>query len=367
MAKKTNCTVNGKEYFRICRKVGKRLNKKGLWVDNYKNFYGSCKSEAEASYQKYMERKEKGIVSDMCTGELIDEWIESIFKNSSLANGTKYGYIRSYKKHFKKSELAGRMIDDITPLDLQNYYNKLHDDGVGIGTIKQVNNILKHFYKYADLNGISRDITASVNIPKDKKKKPDKTAFKIIDVWKDEDLKKVISALNGTTLRFLVVLAANTGARFSELLALTYDDIKDNMLYISKQVSEKGADGKAVAPYLDSTKSLCSNRVIPLSAAVLMEFEAHKLVHKKEMLANGYRTINIFTTSSGNYYYRRNVSRALKRLYERIGVPYHRFHAYRHTFGTNLSRAGVPIEETCRLMGHENINVTMKYYINVEA
>ena len=139
------------------------------------------------------------------------------------------------------------------------------------------------------------------------------------------------------------------------------------MLYISKQVSEKGADGKAVAPYLDSTKSLCSNRVIPLSAAVLMEFEAHKRVHKKEMLANGYRTINIFTTSSGNYYYRRNVSRALKRLYERIGVPYHRFHAYRHTFGTNLSRAGVPIEETCRLMGHENINVTMKYYINVEA
>ena len=120
MAKKTNCTVNGKEYFRICRKVGKRLNKKGLWVDNYKNFYGSCKSEAEASYQKYMERKEKGIVSDMCTGELIDEWIESIFKNSSLANGTKYGYIRSYKKHFKKNELAGRMIDDITPLDLQN-------------------------------------------------------------------------------------------------------------------------------------------------------------------------------------------------------------------------------------------------------
>ena len=168
-------------------------------------------------------------------------------------------------------------------------------------------------------------------------------------------------------MRFMIVLAVNTGARISELLALTYDDIHDNLLYINKQISEKDPDGKASAPHLDSTKSTSSNRVIPLSDAVLREYATHRLIHQKEMLKNGYRTSNIFTTGTGNYYYRRNVTRALQRLCSRIGIRYRKFHAFRHTFGTNLSRAGVPIEETFKLMGHSSINVTMKYYVHVDA
>ena len=57
MAKKTNCTINGKEYYRIYRKVGMKLNKLGIWVDDRKAFYGSCKREAEEQYQEYMQRK----------------------------------------------------------------------------------------------------------------------------------------------------------------------------------------------------------------------------------------------------------------------------------------------------------------------
>lgn len=36
MASKTNCTINGKDYYRIKRKIGKKLNSKGVWVDDYK-------------------------------------------------------------------------------------------------------------------------------------------------------------------------------------------------------------------------------------------------------------------------------------------------------------------------------------------
>lgn len=363
MAKKTNCTVNGKEYYRICRKVGKKVNKKGLWVNDYKNFYGSCKSEAEAAYQKYMERAAKGITSGKCLGQLIDEWIDSIFKHSSLATGTKYGYIRSYIKHFRGCDLAGRMIDEVTPMDLQNFYSDAIKNGTSPGSLKMAHNLLQRFYRYADLNDMGRNITTSVTIPKPVKPS---AAVEVL-TWNDEELKKIISALEGTTLRFLVVLAVNTGARISELLALTYEDIKGDILYINKQLSDKDVNGNEVSPYPARTKTSGSNRVIPLSTAVLKELNTHRLIHKKEMLKNGYRTSNIFTTSNGSYYYRRNVTRSLQRLYKRIGVPYKKFHAYRHTFGTNLSRAGVPIEETSRLMGHDDISVTMKYYINIDA
>ena len=78
MAKKTNCTINGKEYYRIYRKVGKKLNKAGLWVDEYKNFYGSCKSEAEAAYNDYMSKRRSGSLNK-CLGQVIDEWAEAVF------------------------------------------------------------------------------------------------------------------------------------------------------------------------------------------------------------------------------------------------------------------------------------------------
>lgn len=55
----------------------------------------------------------------------------------------------------------------------------------------------------------------------------------------------------------------------------------------------------------------------------------------------------------------------LNKIYKKIGVPQHTFHSFRHTYGTNLSRAGVPIERTSKLMGQSSTEVTQKYYINV--
>ena len=81
MAKKTNCTINGKEYYRIYRKVGMKVNKMGIWVDDRKAFYGSCKREAEEAYQEYMERKKSGqSVNTACLGQLIDRYIDAVFK-----------------------------------------------------------------------------------------------------------------------------------------------------------------------------------------------------------------------------------------------------------------------------------------------
>ena len=366
MAKKTNCTVNGKDYYRICRKVGKKLNKCGVWVDDYRNFYGASKREAEEKYNTFMQRKDNGVVSGKCLGELIQEWIDNIFSESKLATGTKYGYIRSYQHLFTGCSLAGRMIDEVSAMDLQLFYNQLIENGSAAGSVKHMHNLLVRFYKYVELNGIGRNITTSVTVP-NRDRAPAVDLGDDLTIWSDKDIRLVINALSGTTMRFVVVLAVNTGARISELLALTYDDIHDNLLYINKQLSEKDPDGKTAVPHLDKTKSINSNRVIPLSDAVLREYAMHKLIHQKEMLKNGYRTSNIFTTGTGTYYYKRNVTRSLQRLYKRIGVRYRKFHAFRHTFGTNLSRAGVPIEETCKLMGHSSINVTMKYYIHVDA
>ncbi|MCI7301553.1 MAG: site-specific integrase [Clostridiales Family XIII bacterium] len=365
MAKKTNCTINGKEYYRIYRKVGMKVNKMGIWVDDRKAFYGSCKRDAEEKYQEYMERKKSGApITERCLGQVMDQWIEEVFNPSNLANSTKVKYVAAYKKLLQSSKLAGRTITDITAMDIQQFYNNC---GQAPSTVKSVHNLLRRFYQYAEVQGICRNITHSLTPPRKAKIKAYNDVL-TVDVWEDEDLKKLVSALDGHRLRLLVIMAVNTGCRIAELLALTYDDIRDGMVYVSKQLSEVAEiNSSKSSQHIEIPKTSTSSRAIPLSAAVAAEIEQHRTWQRTEMMKNGYRTEYLFTTANGTWYYRRNVSRALKRLYKRIGVPYHKFHSFRHTFGTNLSRAGVPIEETAKLMGHADISITAKYYISINA
>ena len=362
MARKTNCTINGKEYYKITRKVGMKINDRGIWVDDRKSFYGSCKSEAEEKYQAYMNNKTNNGSGTRCLGELIDEWKESVFKSCDLANSTKVKYLAAYEKILRESHLAGIKASDITPLDLQRLYNESKEC---YSTKRALHNFLRRFFKYADLNGLCRDITGSVTVPGKPQKKDD---FSGITIWDDDSLKKLIRALDGDRLRLLVVLAANTGARFSELLALTYDDIKDNMLYINKQLSEiSPLDTDDNTLHIVPTKTTGSNRIIPLSEPVLKEIEKHKEWQKKDMEKNGYQTNNLFTTKNGTFYYKRNVRRSLLRTCRREGINPQTFHSFRHTFGTNLSRMGVQIEDTSKLLGHADVSTTSKYYVDVSA
>ena len=95
------------------------------------------------------------------------------------------------------------------------------------------------------------------------------------------------------------------------------------------------------------------------------ELQKHKLWQKKEMMKNGYRTEYIFTTDSGGFYDKRNINTACNRYYKKIGIEPKGFHTYRHTFGTMLCNRGIPIQTASVLLGHSDINITAKYYINV--
>ena len=296
-------------------------------------------------------------------GEAIDIWVETVFKKSELANSTKKKYLSAYERIFKNSYLAGQKISEVAALDLQKLYNSIKEC---YSTRRALHNFISRFYKYAEINGFAHNITRSLVVPRDAAKKETLD----IDVWDDEELKQLIKSLEGTQLRLLVVLAVNTGARFSELLALTYDDISGGILSINKQLYEFSAvDSKDdTALHLEPVKSEASNRLIPLADEVLEEIEKHKKWQEADKKNRGYSNNNLlFSTKNGTMMYKRNVRRSLLRHCKREGISYHKFHAFRHTFGTNLSRQGIPLEEIARLMGHSSTDISSKYYIYVDT
>lgn len=230
---------------------------------------------------------------------------------------------------------------------------------------------MRKFFAYVDVEGFGRNITVSVKVPKDTEVSEEKE----ISLWTDTELSKILSNLDsahdGFRMKFFIVLAVYTGARFGELLALRYSDFQDDGLHIRRQLQEEytyDKDGNDVyEPLIEKPKTKGSVRVIPINDYVLEELKRHKKWQLADMLKKNYRVEKgyLFTTNSGAFYDKRNVRRALKRYYEDIGVENKSVHTYRSTFATNLCKAGVEIEVASKMLGHADISTTARYYVGI--
>ena len=363
MAKKTNTTIGGHEYFRIKKKVGMRQNKNGEWRPEYKQFYGKSQKEALEKYEAYMNRC--SLDATKCFGESVEWYISNIFiPDSSIKDSTKSLYVNAYLNTLTDSRLTGRRLEDITGADLQQVLNGSDSSPT---TVRQAVKFIRKFYKYLESERIIFDVTKSLILPTVEHR----TNSQDIVTYSDYEIDLFMSQTPAEhRLRLLIVLANNTGARIGELLALTYSDIKDDELYISKTLVEidsfRNEDNvKRIRLEITPPKSKMSVRNLPLSPAVLDEIRHHREWHIKEMIKRGYKTDHIFTTNNGNLYYQSTLRKSFNRLCRSIGVESKNFHTFRRTFGTRLAARGVPIEVLSKLMGHSDISVTSKYYINI--
>lgn len=372
MAKKTNNTVNGQDYYLLTKTVGKKINDKGKEIPIRKFFRGKTKKEAEEKYQAFMEKKRQGLdTSKQYFGIVADNWIYEFFlQDNSLAVRTRDLYVTTWNKYIKPTALYGMPLDEVTASTLQNTYNSID---CPTSALKTADKLMKRLYKYLEIQGLSRNFTSSLVITK---KEKEHTAQKNeVIVWTDEEITTILNsfeeAQEGFRLQFLITLAYYTGCRISELLAVKYEDFTDKGLSVNKQVvNEPFFNRNNKTEYelkAGKLKSPSSYRIIPLNEEVLKALEVHKQWQRIDMLENGYRTDYLFTTDSGKFYDKKNVITACTRYYKRIGIPAKGFHTYRHTFGTNLCRTGVPLQTASSLLGHSDINVTAKYYINVSA
>lgn len=370
MASKTNFKSNGKEYYRLTKTVGKKLNENGVEVAVRKQFLGKNKKEAEKKYQEYMSKCKQGLVCEKnYFGIVAEHWIYNFFiHDSSIKDTTKDLYIGHWNNYMRGTDLYAKCFDEISAATIQQTYNDME---APLSAIKSVNKLMRRFYKYLEKEGYARDITSSLVIPK-KANTMEDTEDEIV-VWDDDELSTILNSFDKADprfrLRFLIVLGYSTGCRISELLAVKYDDITDDGIRIYKQVINRPTFKKGEKTVytldLDPPKSKSSYRTIPVNDDVKRELKRHRKWHLKDMEANGYETDFIFTTDSGGLYDSRNVSRGCDRYYDRIGITHKGFHTYRHTFGTNLCRNGIPIQTASALLGHEDISVTAKYYVNV--
>ena len=154
--------------------------------------------------------------------------------------------------------------------------------------------------------------------------------------------------LIGYSIRFLLV----TGLRLQELLALTPDDIAEDGSCVRVAKAVKIVDG---APVLGRTKTVSSNRIVPVAP----KYRPVALWLRR----NGGQVYLWCSTKRANLLYDTDAIR--RRYYNAIqsvpGVRRLSPHCCRHTYVTMLQHQGVSLETIASLTGHTNINMTREY------
>ncbi len=159
----------------------------------------------------------------------------------------------------------------------------------------------------------------------------------------------------------LFVLAAQTGARKGELLALRWSDVdlRQGVLRIRKSLSEVDGDHT-----VEDTKTAGSRRELRIPAVALEALKAHR----KRQLREGKIGAPVFCDRKGGWvrvsnFHRRHWAPLLKAAgLDGRGL---RFHDLRHTMATLLLRRRVDAKTIASLLGHSDVRTTLTVYAHL--
>jgi integrase len=160
----------------------------------------------------------------------------------------------------------------------------------------------------------------------------------------------------GPTERVLYLTAAMTGLRQGELFALRWRDVDWTAmrLRVRRSYARKRAGREA---QFGRPKSKRSSRSVPMHDHVGAELERH-------FQRTAYRADDDLVFAHPHTGGPLDSSKVLKRFGDALhaaGVRRVRFHDLRHTFGTRMAAAGVPMRTLQEWMGHRDVKTTMIY------
>jgi integrase len=300
-----------------------------------------------------------------------DRWYAVIYeglgpvtgKKLELARSTWDGYRRNTERHILPA--LGRVaIRRLRPHHLEALYEqKLHPtDGhkpLAPKTVLEIHLIIRSALNDAVRRGIvTRNVAYVAHAPKLRSiPKVEQQA------WTAQQLKGFLREAAGHRLFPALWLAANTGLRRSELLGLQWADVdlKAATLSINRGLVSVGYE-----VHLSRGKTGNSRRAIDLDATTVQVLSAWRDWQRTEQAVVGVKPTGwVFTNATGEPIHPHSISQTFERIVKRAEVPRIRLHDLRHTHGTLLIKARVPVKVVSERLGHGNPAFTIDTYQHV--
>ena len=339
-------------------RVGTRSDGRPRW--HTKTF--EKQRDAKAYLAKVIKDRNEGLVvqpSKMLLNDFLDKWLESAVEPRVRPNT--YRSYRWQLKKYVREDLGGYRLCDISPLQVQTLYSKLHRDGLSPRVVRYTHTILNNAFGQAvKWRMLASNPCSGAELPRTRHEETRALSF--------EEVGRFVEALHGHRHEALFLVALTTGMRPSEYLALQWKDIdfESGRIEVRRSLDWR----KQGSWSFTETKTKRSRRSIPIPKEVLTLLQHHKKAHAGRRLKAGpeWKDHNlVFCNRLGEPLSSQNLLRRhLRPLFERAGLSTDfTLYGLRHSCATLMLVAGVHPKVVSERLGHSSITITLDIYSHV--
>jgi integrase len=252
-----------------------------------------------------------------------------------------------------------RLLAKVTTPEIQRFLNEKHEAGLSAKTVKHIRDCFR-----AALNVAVHDWDLIPKNPASKARPPDQVE-RPMNVFDTAQARAFLRLVENHRLQALFSLAICLGPRQGEVLGIRWENLSLDSRMLTINGALKRVEGILIK---GKTKKTCSNRTIVLPAITVNALRRHQALQNQERTWAGARwkeTGYVFTTMIGTPIERRNLLRDWYRLMAGSGLPRIRFHDLRHSAATLLFAQGVHPRTVMEILGHKDLNTTMRIYGHV--
>lgn len=335
------------------------LQKEKRYSTNYYDENGKRKQIRKPS-REAVEKELIRIISEMQHNEKLtlkqvyEEWLPFKIKTTN-SSSTIRRHEQHWDKYFKQTPFVNKPIKDISSLECEEYCN---------GIVKSYNLtskewctasiVIRHPFIYAYKKGYidsnpMDDLKISVKYRQPTRKKS------FVQVYSKGERQILFGYLHERFAKtkhpaFLAIeLNFYLGLRVGELVALKWSDIENGLIHVHSSEIHNVTTGER---YVEPHTKTYHDRFVPIPP------RAQKILDKLKKISEDQEYIFVM---DGERITEPTINRRLERFAISHKFPVKESHCIRRTYASELYRAGLPMKKIQELLGHSNIETTMKY------
>ncbi|MDA1004555.1 MAG: site-specific integrase, partial [Chloroflexi bacterium] len=181
------------------------------------------------------------------------------------------------------------------------------------------------------------------------------------------DVRKLLAALDGDTLRPVYLLAALLGLRQEEALGLRWRDVDFDAGTVQIAQTLKLVGREVI---VDEPKSPRSRRTLPLMPLVADSLREHRQHQREQRLQAGSAWHDgglVFTSQTGGPLRGPSVTRHLQAVLAAAGLPRVTFHDLRHACASIHVALGTSPRVLMAILGHSDATLALSLYAHTDA
>jgi integrase len=176
---------------------------------------------------------------------------------------------------------------------------------------------------------------------------------------------RILEAARGSRLHVPLVLAATTGMRRGEFLALRWGqlDLDAGLARVVASLQVIAGEFRFMEPKTDRARRTVA---LPPLTVELLRRHRKEQAERRLMLGEAWQDFDlVLDQGDGGPLSPDALSRAFYRLVRTIGLPGLRLHDLRHAYATTLLKANVHPKVASEALGHSSVSFTMDVYSHV--